>query len=631
MLKVIASFFPIILVMAGCGALDFSPLEQLQRSSTVIFAPEVMTRRTEAVPNSYIAVFKTSPGSNRLAFPSYYSEYKFHYNLLAERHLSDPRLKDIQFLSVLDLAEPQRDATKLELMMPRALTLQWGMNDRQPLVGAMARVDFTDRASGLSLLKEWDQKDLLWFAEPNWISRLSGVDDESNEYGLQNGNDSTDTPTPPAANNSTFKGITDTYTADRSPWLKPMRIAEGFKFISDQIAAGTIQESALADNAPVIAVMDSGVDYLHPALKDQMWINDGEGQADCPGDTNGCDTTVNVKGWLGDGNSIHPFGTSGAGEDCPPEGSKIAGNCRHGTHVAGIVAGKISQGVPGICPFCKIMVIKVVSGKDSAGGGIPDSALLNGMRYVTLFVRGGTKIVRIVNASLGKFQRARAVTLLVSQLYNSGAGTLLIGAAGNEDTNSRQYPAANVDAIAVASVSAETASLGAKASYSNFGPWVDIAAPGGTDRFRTDSSVPGKGTEGLVGTSMASPMVAGVAGMLLAVDPTISAPALRSILLETADQSIYQNETNEQSYYPVVAGEAARIPLLGAGTVDLMAALNRESQGLAIEAYLNSRVSAGCSTLGLGQNQNNRSAAALLMFLALMLPIFGLLRTEVRR
>jgi subtilisin family serine protease len=618
-----AVVLPLLAFTIGCGAVDFDPFDQLEKLSTVIFAPEYPTRFTESVPNSYIVVFRTAAGSDRLAFPNYYSEYKFHYNLLAEKHFSDPRVKDIQFLSAVDLAKPERQNVISETMMPKALTLQWDRKGLKSIVGAMARVDFSDRNGSRTLLKEWEKKEIIWFAEPNWISHLSA----------EPTGDAPATPTPPASTG--FKAVADAYTKSSSPWLSPMNIAKGFQIIASRIAAGTLTESALSESAPVIAVMDSGVDYEHPALKNHMWVNDNEGQADCPGDTHGCDTTVNVKGSLGAGSSVHPYGLDEAGKVCDasdgsPVSKAIEGNCHHGTHVAGIVAGEISgePSVPGICPYCQIMVIKVVSAADSPGGGIPDSALLNGMRYVTLFVRGGTNVVRVINASLGKFQRARGVTLLVSQLAHNGSGTLLIGAAGNEDTNSRQYPAANTDAIAVSSVSAESSDLGKKARYSNFGPWVDIAAPGGTDASQIESTVPGGGTAGEEGTSMASPMVAGVAGMLLAVDPTLRADDLRALLLSSADQSIYENETNQQFYLKQFSGDTVTIPLLGAGVVDLEAALSGTVQGLPIEAYLNSRVSAGCGIITIPTPGGSCPEYLLLSILFLLCPILVVARSS---
>jgi subtilisin family serine protease len=268
------------------------------------------------------------------------------------------------------------------------------------------------------------------------------------------------------------------------------------------------------------------------------------------------------------------------------------------------------------------MIVKVVSAEGNPGGGIPDSALLNGMRYVSRFIRGGTNVVRVINASLGKFQRARAVTLLVSQLAHHGSGTLLIGAAGNEDTNTRQYPAANADAVAVASVSADSSDLGQKVQYSNYGPWVDIAAPGGTPNVTPiQSTFPGGVVGPDQGTSMSSPMVAGVAGMLLAVDPSIQAQELRSLLLATADQRIYENEINAQFYYRSVAGDGVPIPLLGAGSVDLLAALTKNAQGLPIEAYLTSRVRPGCGVVGAAPARGNDLEWLLISCLFLVIPI----------
>src|SRR5690606_19612806 len=204
-----------------------------------------------------------------------------------------------------------------------------------------------------------------------------------------------------------------------------------------------------------------------------IWVNTDLNAADCKNDLHGCDTTEASRGYLGNG-TVYPFGTSGPNENCFGKDP----NCSHGTHVAGIIAGdpnwtdERGRSAAGVCPFCRIMVLKIVS-KVGDQSGILDSSIIAAFKYVALFRRQGSPAVRVVNASFGKFVRSRSVGLLV-RLMKEKNSTLLVGAAGNEDTLTMEYPAAFGDAIAVAAVDTKLN----KVNFSNFGRWVDIAAPG---------------------------------------------------------------------------------------------------------------------------------------------------------
>ena len=144
-------------------------------------------------------------------------------------------------------------------------------------------------------------------------------------------------------------------------------------------------------------------------------------------------------------------------------------NCSHGTHVAGIIAAEDS-GYIGICPYCSILVVKVVDikikdGKESFQ--IEDSAIIAGLAYVSGFTVNGEPLVRVINASFGKFQRSRSVGLLLIPFSKFGKGVLTIAAAGNEDTMKKQYPAAFDEVIAVANIESSK-SLPRKSPSSNF-------------------------------------------------------------------------------------------------------------------------------------------------------------------
>lgn len=166
----------------------------------------------------------------------------------------------------------------------------------------------------------------------------------------------------------------------------------------------------------------------------------------------------------------------------------------HGTHVSGIVAANTDnrRGVAGGCPSCRLLVAKV---GDRRGVYASDAA-----RGINWSVNRGA---RVVNLSFGSSGNTLAIERAVNRAWRRGA--VVVAAAGNEDTSRRSYPAAYGRAIAVAA----TTGGDRRAGFSNYGRWVDVAAPG-TNIF---STVPG-GYRRYSGTSMASPNAAALAGLL---------------------------------------------------------------------------------------------------------------------
>jgi subtilisin family serine protease len=212
------------------------------------------------------------------------------------------------------------------------------------------------------------------------------------------------------------------------------------------------------------------------------------------------------------------------------------------------------------------------------------------LKYISYFRDQNGFAVRVLNASFGKFQRSRAVSLLVRLLREEETGVVIIGAAGNEDAMKANYPAGYSDAIAVSNIHQG----GAKHESSNFGRWVDIAAPGD----EINSTVPGGQFERKTGTSMAAPVVAGVAGLLLSVSPTLTYKEIRDRLILTSDAStLYSNQINAK-YFKRFKGEPAAVPLLGSGMVDAESAVKKElTENLPIVSALD-RVTVSCGQLG---------------------------------
>lgn len=177
----------------------------------------------------------------------------------------------------------------------------------------------------------------------------------------------------------------------------------------------------------------------------------------------------------------------------------------HGTHVAGIAAAATNNatGIAGMCPNCMILPVKVLN---SAGSG-SYSAIANGVRYAA---DHGAKVI---NLSLGG--TAGDATLKSAVDYAYGKGVLLACAAGNSGNTTINYPGYYSSCLAVAS----TDSNDNRSSFSTYGSWVDTSAPGSSIYATYWNNTYAT----LNGTSMATPHVAGLAGLLFSQGRTQSA------------------------------------------------------------------------------------------------------------
>ncbi|MBK1693867.1 hypothetical protein CKO09_03810 [Chromatium weissei] len=208
----------------------------------------------------------------------------------------------------------------------------------------------------------------------------------------------------------------------------------------------------------VIAIIDTGVDYEHPDLKNNMWVNAGEIAGD------GIDNDKN--GYIDD---IHGTDTGIGGSDPYPTFS-------HGTHVAGIIAaeGNNGIGVAGVNWQARIMAIQGFSDD----GYMYDDAELAALQYILTMKNKGTNIVA-VNASYGC--TGCYSSIMETAIKNLGdAGIVFVAAAGNDTANNDvnpQYPASyNLPNVISVAATDHNDTL---ASYSNYGVTsVDLGAPG---------------------------------------------------------------------------------------------------------------------------------------------------------
>ena len=241
----------------------------------------------------------------------------------------------------------------------------------------------------------------------------------------------------------------------------------------------------------VVAVMDTGIDYNHPDLKDRMWEGIGYNFVD---------------------NSNDPMDNDG-----------------HGTHVAGIVAS--------VAPNARLMALKVM---EEEGG-----------RWVE--VAQAIKFARdngadIITMSFGGEQSPMARATQIQMNFAYQQGVLMVAAAGNDNTDRKMYPAANEQVIAVSALDRNMD----KASYSNYGDWIELAAPGGDGSERIISTIPGDSYGYKMGTSMACPFVTGVAALMMGAHPGMSNLEVREALREQA----------------IDLGEPGKDPIYGYGLVN---------------------------------------------------------------
>lgn len=196
--------------------------------------------------------------------------------------------------------------------------------------------------------------------------------------------------------------------------------------------------------------------------------------------------------------------------------SNTADDLGHGTAVAGTAAAMTGNatGVAGVCWNCSIMPLVVLNSSDYATYSDIASA-------ITYAADHGS---RIINVSIGGSSSSSTLQSAVTYAWNKGA--VVFASAMNNSSSTPYYPAACDYAVAVSA----TEPNDTLASFSNYGNWISVSAPG--DNILTTQS---DGSYGYwYGTSFASPIAAATAALMLSVNPALSAPNLVNMLEQTA-------------------------------------------------------------------------------------------------
>jgi len=325
-----------------------------------------------------------------------------------------------------------------------------------------------------SAIKSLHENPMVEYAEPNYIFRINKIPNDpmyAQLWGMQN-------------------------IGQADP--KGQAGMAGF-----DVSAEKAWEIQTGNKEKIIAVIDTGVDYTHPDLVENMWVNEAEknGQKGVDDDKNG--VVDDIYGYNAVNNSGDPKDDQG-----------------HGSHCAGTIAakGNDGRGVVGVNWDARIMAVKFL---DANGGG----TLENAVKAIDYATKMGANVMSNSWGGGGFTQ-----TLLDAIKRSNEAGAVFIAAAGNDDTNndsSPTYPGSYQveNIVAVAAID----NRGQRASFSNYGrKTVHLGAPG----VNILSTTGGKYAS-FSGTSMATPHVAGVAALLWANEPSLTAKEIKQRLVTT--------------------------------------------------------------------------------------------------
>ncbi len=214
----------------------------------------------------------------------------------------------------------------------------------------------------------------------------------------------------------------------------------------EAIGAPEVWEHSMGNREVIVAIIDTGVDYLHPDLEATIWNNTDEVLNGLDDDNNGY--VDDIRGW-------NFFDENNDPMDLFPSS--------HGTHVAGVVAGSLNGfGVVGVAPNVTIMPLKVFGSSTTEGA----RGLAAAIRYAT---QNGASIISM---SLGSAGVDTSIRTAIEEAWETGL--LLVSATGNSGGSFVDFPAALPEVIAVSALRENLT----YAEFSNRGPLNEISAPG---------------------------------------------------------------------------------------------------------------------------------------------------------
>lgn len=320
--------------------------------------------------------------------------------------------------------------------------------------------------------------------------------------------------------------------AEKVPYDQLLWTPNDPQFVSNQWGLVQINSQlawniSLGNAAITVATVDNAVQTNHADLQNAMWVNPGEIAG------NGIDDDGN--GYIDD---INGYDVADNDNNPNPPTTQFS----HGTHVAGITGASTNNGVGIASIGAGISVV----GVKATGNNDNSNSITAGYTGINYAAAAGA---RVINCSWGGTGFSQTAQNIINSAWNNGS--IIVAAAGNDNVSTMFYPAGYDNVVSVAS----TTTNDVKSSFSNYGTWVDVSAPGSTIM----STIPFGNYSNMSGTSMASPMVAGLLGLMLSHYPTMSNNDVIYCLLSSCKNIDTQN--------PNYIGQ------LGAGRVDAYAAL----------------------------------------------------------
>ena len=356
------------------------------------------------------------------------------------------------------------------------------------------------------------------------------------------------------------------YPVDAAPTFTPSDSEYIYQWALKRIKADSAWTVTQGDSTIIIGIDDSGVQWDHPDLYQNIWYNPGEMGLDAQGHdkrTNGIDDD-------GDGkiDDWHGWDFAGADYNNPTEDNEPSPtdvNNAHGTHVAGIAGASTNNvtGIAGVGFKCRILPLKAAADNDYRGAG--------GTGYIIAgfpaLIYAADMHATVVNCSWGGTGYSQYEQDVIN--YVTAQGTLVVASAGNDGNITYNFPASYDNVICVASTNINDA----KAGYSTFGPMVDVCAPGGDvlTLSRAILSTFYPSTYALEeGTSQAAPHVTGLAGLVKSVFPDYTAQQIGEQIRVTCDDNSAINSGYYQELgkgrinaYRAVTGSSPSIRVVG--------------------------------------------------------------------
>jgi subtilisin family serine protease len=319
------------------------------------------------------------------------------------------------------------------------------------------------------------------------------------------------------------------------------------------------RHNILGSREIVVAIIDTGIDILHPDLKENLWVNKKELNGKPGVDDDGNGFVDDIHGW-----------------NFVSDNNDLKDNHGHGTHISGIIGavGGNGLGISGVAPRVSLMALKYYDPKAPGKNN-----LLNTVRALRYAIDRG---VHIINYSGGGLEESPAEKKLIEEARRKGI--LVVAAAGNEKSNSdiHKYYPADYDFDNIISVTAidPTEKLLPTSNYGEV--TVHIAAPG----YNIYSTLPG-GTYGyMTGTSQATAFVSGVAVLLKSRFTDFDAKKIIKHILENgkydprlAGKTRYRKQLNT---WAAIAGQdsgVARTGVVAENTTNMNAKIFSNDQG----------------------------------------------------